>query len=331
MDSERPRVSIITPTLNSVAFLREHLDSVDAQTYPSIEHVLVDGGSTDGTVDLIKEYAATHNVKWVSEPDGGTSEAVNKGLRMTCGDILVILPSDDLMFPWSVATAVEYLHAHPETDIASGDSLAWNDDDVWHFRLHKPFTHGFMARTQTLAAQATYFRRQVLDDVGGMDTAYTYANDVDFWIRATDGRNVRTVREVLALYRKRPGALCRLEGAPEAVEREVAEIRARCLNTESPFYGLMRWWDRVSSAVYKRFLLLRMLYGSARVDRKRASRPKPGPWRHFLNEFEVSLESRRRLFTTLLPKRRTYGTHIRLRPDSAWRHLPWMNPPAATR
>jgi len=328
MDDQPPLVSIVTPTFNSAAFIREHLDSVDAQTYRHIEHVLIDGASTDGTVELIQEYAATHNVKWISEPDGGTSEAVNKGLRLASGDILVFLPSDDLLFPWSVATAAEYLRAHPRTDVVHGDSLAWSvDDDVWHFRLHKPFTQGFMVRTQNLAAQATYFRRQVVDDVGGLDTAYSYANDYDFWARATDGRTVRTVREVLAIYRKRPGAICMLEGAAEDVDREVAEIKARYVNTESPFYGGMRWWDRVYSAVYRRFLLLRMLRGSAKFDHKRASGSQSGSWKHFLSEFEVTLESRGRLLTTLLPRRRTYGTRIRLRPDSSWHHLPWMNAP----
>jgi len=328
VSDELPTVSVLTATLNSAAFLEEHLASVDGQSYPNVEHVFVDGGSTDGTVELIRNHAATHNVKWVSEPDSGTSEAVNKAIQMATGDILVMVSSDDLLFPWSVQAGVKYFLAHPEVDIVHGDWMAWDvATGAWHLRLNKPFARGYLGRTQCFAVQATYFRRKVLEELGELDQTYRYANDYDFLLRATSGRITRTVREVLAIYRKWPGALSMLEGATEAVEREVAEIRRRYVNTASPTYGLMRWWDRVYSAAYRRFLLLRMLYGSARFDSKRGFRPGSGPWGGFLTEFEVSPTSSGDLLTMLLPRRRAYAVRIRLRSDSPWRHLPWMNAP----
>ena len=311
MSAEQPRVSIITTTLNSAAFIGEHLASVDAQLYPNIEHVFVDGGSTDGTVQMIKDYAANHNVRWVSEPDSGNSEAVNKGLQMTSGDVLVILPSDDLLFPWSVQTAADYLLARPEVDIVHGDSVARNvAQDVWHLRLHKPFTRGFMARTQCLTAQATYVRRKVVDEVGGIDPEIKHANDYDFWMRATDGRKVHTVREILAVFTKRPGASNMQEGATGSIEEEVAEIRARYLKSRGLALVLLRLWDRVYSAGYRRVLLVRMLYHSARLGRGRPNTGTHPPWPNFLSAHRVSVDSFWVLLRTLMPLRRAYEVRI---------------------
>src|SRR5690348_7251696 len=104
MSSDQPLVSIITPSLNQAAFIEAAIESVLAQDYPAIEHVVVDGGSTDGTLDLLKRYG--QRVRWISEPDAGQSDAINKGVRMTSGPLLAWLNADDQYTPGAVSRAV---------------------------------------------------------------------------------------------------------------------------------------------------------------------------------------------------------------------------------
>ena len=321
-------VSIVTPTFNSAAFIREHLASVGTQTYPNIEHVLVDGASTDGTVDLIRDYAATRCVKWVSEPDDGATDAVNKGFQMAAGDIIVILPSDDMVFPWSVDVAAGYLHANPHVDIVTGDWLAWDvSRRKWHLRLQKPFGWGFMARTQCLAAQATYFRRQVLHEVGGIPERYPSVADYEFWLKATAGRPTRHVREVLAVFRKRQGANHMRPGSAEIVELETSQLRAEHFNTRSPAYQMLRWWDRAYDGIYRRLLVTRMLYASARFDANGPNTSSKAQWGHFLSAYDVSVDSWVAFCRTMLPGRKAYELTIRARQGACGESLPNMGLP----
>ena len=191
MTSKKPLVSIITITLNSAEYLGDLIATVEAQTYDNIEHVMVDGKSTDGTVELIRDYAERHNVRWVSEADSGPPEAASKALLMATGDIVVIVPSDDLIFPWSVQTAVDYLVEHPDVDVVHGDSISWDvPSDVWSLRLHKAFTYGYMARTQTITPQAAYFRRHVIAGQENLDPTLPHANDYEWILRVARNREV---------------------------------------------------------------------------------------------------------------------------------------------
>jgi glycosyltransferase involved in cell wall biosynthesis len=325
MSQDRPLVSIVTTTFNSAEFLQANLISVKSQSYANIEHVFVDGASTDGTVELIKEYAETRNVKWVSEPDSGTSDATTKGLNMATGDIIVMLSSDDLMFSWSVQTAVDFLESHPDVDIVHGDWVAWDvASGIWHLRLSTPFNRGFMGRTQTLPFIVTYLRRKVLDEVSGvrgLDPVYKHANDLDFLMRATDGRKVRLIREILAVFSKRPGAVNMQEGAREAIEVELSIIQGRYFRSRGPELKLLKLWDRVFSAAYRRILLTRMLYTSARSGENQPAPSTKSPWPGFLNAYRVSSGSAWGFLRTLLPFRGAYELRIEQNPtDSSVRN-----------
>lgn len=307
MTNKQPLVSVVTPTFNSAAFLAEHLDSVGSQTYPNIEHVFVDGGSTDDTVELIKQYAKTHNVTWISEPDGGTADATSKGLRMASGDITVILPSDDLLFPWSVQTAVEYLEKHPDVDVVHGDSLRLEESrDELILRLHKPYSFGYVARTECLTPQATFFRRRAIEGNEHLEPGLRHACDYEWVLRVIQGRRVRNIREVLAVVRKREGAVNRESGVARAMAKETAQIRKRYLNPRNPLNSLLRWWDRISAAAWRRYLLIRMLMLSVR--RNSANGDGEGPWARFLQTHSVTAPSKS-VWSLFFP-RRTYGVHV---------------------
>jgi hypothetical protein len=312
---ERPLVSIVTITLNSADYLGDLIAAVEAQTYENIEHVLIDGESTDGTVDLIREYADRRRVAWISEPDSGTADAVTKGLRMATGDIVVILPSDDLIFPWSVKTAVDSFRAQPDVDVVHGDSISWDmPSGEWSLRLHKRFTYGYLARTQIITPQAAYFRSHVLSGNEELDLSLPHANDYEWILRITQNRKVVNIPEILAIFRKRPGAINRQAGISQVIAQEANEARSRYIRTSGPTYRLMRLWDRVYGAIHRRRQVLRLFKHSRQVSESGEPLKSGTPWRNFLNAYSVSRSSGGGLLSMILPGRRRYPVNIWSRP-----------------
>ena len=121
--SELPLVSIVTPTFERAHFIERTIRSVAGQSYPHVEHIVVDGASKDGTAALLERCATQYNLRWVSEPDRGMYDAINKGLRMARGEIVAYLNSDDLYFPWSVERVVDAFRQDIATDLVYGDAL----------------------------------------------------------------------------------------------------------------------------------------------------------------------------------------------------------------
>ena len=124
-------VSIITVSYNSAETIQDIIDSVRRQTYPHIEYIVVDGGSTDGTVDILRENEEVID-RWISEPDDGIYDAMNKGIRMSTGDIVEILNSDDWYKPEAVETAVRAFEEHDDTDLVHGAMNVWNEKNNLH-------------------------------------------------------------------------------------------------------------------------------------------------------------------------------------------------------
>src|SRR4030042_1306962 len=118
MNDEDPLVPIVPPSLNKGRFIEETILSIKNQTYPRIEHIVIDGGSTDETLDILKKYS--NSLIWISEPDKGQSDAINKGWRMAKGDILGWLNADDTYMPWAVETAVRFFAENPDVGMVYG-------------------------------------------------------------------------------------------------------------------------------------------------------------------------------------------------------------------
>jgi len=197
-----PLVSIVTPSLNQGRFIEETILSVKNQTYPRIEHIVIDGGSTDGTMDILKKYS--DSLTWISEPDKGQSDAINKGWKMSKGVILGWLNSDDTYMPWAVETAVKFLVENPNVGMVYGDC---NIIDEKGAKIGKvgtgEFDLGKLLRGFNMVPQPSVFlRSSLLEKIGYVDTNLYMAMDLDLWIRIGLEFNVAFVPELLANFRR---------------------------------------------------------------------------------------------------------------------------------
>jgi glycosyltransferase involved in cell wall biosynthesis len=178
------RVSIVTPSFNQVDFLEETILSVLEQDYENIEYIVVDGGSTDGSVDLIKKYAP-RITSWISESDLGQTDAINKGFSMARGDILAWLNSDDTYRPGAVSEAVGFLKDHPEVGMIYGKAYYMDEQGTPVARYPAGLTsyQGLRRGINTIPQQTMFFRSKLWGMVGPLDPTFFYAMDYDLWVR----------------------------------------------------------------------------------------------------------------------------------------------------
>jgi len=202
MSASLPLVSIVTPSFNQAVFLEDTLQSVLNQDYPNIEYIVIDGGSTDGSIEIINRYA-DQLAYWVSERDEGQTDAINKGFNYAHGDIFAWLNSDDLYRPGAVAEAVAYFRDHPEVGMVYGDAdyIGDNGDVIGRFpaaqtdykRLRRGYVH--------IPQQATFFRARLWQMVGPLDPSFYFALDYDLWVRIAALAPIRYYPRTWAAFR----------------------------------------------------------------------------------------------------------------------------------
>lgn len=223
MMKNEPLVSIVTPSFNQGEFIEDNILSIKNQTYPQIEHIIVDGGSSDQTLDVIRRVEGTYDMRWLSEPDEGMYHAINKGLRLARGDILAYLNCDDFYLPWSVETAVRHLDKH---ELVFGDvirvDLATNEVML---SFTPPFVSAYYRAVGIIVQPAVFFSRRVIDQVGYFDESFRSVGDCEYWLRCDSaGIRPRKVWEFLAVERVHEDTK-RLRNAVR-LRSELARVRA---------------------------------------------------------------------------------------------------------
>jgi glycosyltransferase involved in cell wall biosynthesis len=202
-----PLVSVVTPSFNQGQFLEACIQSVLVQDYPRLEYIIVDGGSTDGSVDVLEKYSK-RLAWWVSEPDSGQTEAINKGFARAKGDVLAWLNSDDVYEPRAIGRAALFLHEHPAIGMAYGRANyidaagrivgSFPAAQTDYRRLRRGYVH--------IPQQSAFFRASLWKQVGPLDPSFYFAMDYDLWTRIAARAEIKFVDgEPWAGFRIHPG------------------------------------------------------------------------------------------------------------------------------
>ncbi|HYR84137.1 MAG TPA: glycosyltransferase family 2 protein [Terriglobia bacterium] len=202
-----PRISIVTPSYNQVGFIERTIQSVLDQDYPNLEYIIIDGGSTDGAVDVIRRYEK-HLAYWVSEKDNGAADAIGKGFAKAAGEIFAYLNSDDLYLPGALRAVAETMQ-DPSVDVAYGNTY-WIDhrDALIAEQRQTPFmAMGYLYGGSTLQQQSTFWRSDLYRKCGGMDATFGFAFDTDLFFRFVSSKaRFRFVNKFLASFRIHPAS-----------------------------------------------------------------------------------------------------------------------------
>lgn len=220
-----PRVSIVTPCLNAAEYLAEAIDSVLGQGYGNLEYVIVDGGSTDGTVDIIKKHT-THLAHWESEPDRGHAHALNKGFARTTGDIMGWLNADDVLHRGALRLLASVFTRFPEVHWLTAQQ-SHLDDRGAVVAVHPPRSWRRMAFLsgdyRWIQQESTYWRRSLWERVGGhVSEEYALASDFELWVRFFRHARLQTTSGLIGGFRFHESQ--RTSGQIEAYEAEAQKV-----------------------------------------------------------------------------------------------------------
>lgn len=179
-----PMISIVTPSFNQGTYIERTLLSVADQAYPNLEHFVQDGGSKDGTVEVLKKQAVNLS-GWASEADSGQSQAINRGFAKTSGDIMAWLNSDDLLLPGALNVVSNYFRRHPDVDVVYGNRLLINEKDLEIGRWILPgHDNAVLSWADYVPQETMFWRRRIWDKVGGqIDESFRFAMDWDLLVR----------------------------------------------------------------------------------------------------------------------------------------------------
>lgn len=196
-----PKISVITPSYNQASFIKQTIESVISQDYPNLEYIVIDGGSDDGSVEIIKSYKDKLSY-WVSETDNGQAHAVNKGLKVATGDIIGWLNSDDIYLPGTLKKVARYYQELPDADVIYGNHVVTTQggDFLWT-KKELPFSLRRLEHHSYMSQPATFFKASVVEKCGILDEQLHFLLDWEYFIRLGKKCKFTHVSDVFATYR----------------------------------------------------------------------------------------------------------------------------------
>jgi glycosyltransferase involved in cell wall biosynthesis len=239
-----PRISVITPSYNQGKFIEETIRSVLLQGYPNLQYIVIDGGSTDDSIEIIKKYSPWLGY-WVSEPDRGQSHAINKGFARSHGEVITWLNSDDVLQEHSLLTIGNYFIANPTCEFLAGLSEI---RDVTGTEIFWPINDLPLSLTELLeyplgrylAQPSVFFRRSTLDAVGPLNEQLHYAMDLDLWLRIAEYHRIEILPQKLSWMRMHDNAKTFRENVRVYSEVESIIDRYRSNISTSKYRSLVR-------------------------------------------------------------------------------------------
>ncbi|MGB3516902.1 MAG: glycosyltransferase family 2 protein [Elainellaceae cyanobacterium] len=254
MLSRPPKISIVTPSYNQVQFLEAAIQSVLNQNYPNLEYIIIDGGSTDGSLDVIRQYQDRLHY-WCSEPDAGQYSAINKGFAQSTGDILAWLNSDDMYYPWAFKTVASIMSELPEVNwLTTLQPGIWDYDGLCRGFLYLPgiskeaFLDGCNLPCRInigfIQQESTFWKRNLWEEIGeAVSLKFKLAGDFDLWANFFKHADLYAMASPLAGFRVQEGQKSReidlyLSEARESLSELRRELNWKAGSIRSALFGL---------------------------------------------------------------------------------------------
>jgi len=203
------KISVITPSYNQADFIKETLQSVAHQGFDGeLEHIVIDGGSTDGTIDILKNHSP--RLKWISEKDNGQADAINKGVKLATGNLIGWLNSDDVYIEGALQQVCDFFNKNPNIKWAYGKCkiVDANGKEIWksittYKNLNlKKFSYNSLLRENYISQPAVFFRKEIFTELGPLNPGLNYAMDYDLWLRFGKKYPAGVIPEYLACFRR---------------------------------------------------------------------------------------------------------------------------------
>jgi glycosyltransferase involved in cell wall biosynthesis len=291
--SQQPLISIVTPSFNQRRYIEDTVLSLQRQSYQMFEHIIVDAGSTDGTLEVLRKHQTTYAMTWCSEPDSGMYHGINKGLRRARGKILAYLNSDDLYFPWTLQVVADHFVRNASTDLLYGDVVHLHEGSkTFELTFSPKFTLKWAISIGGLYQPTVFWSRRIYENLGGFDETLKCVGDYEYWLRVAKQGTVRKVNEFLAVDRLQPEAKRFVQ--KELLAEELTQVRRSYGWDDSKF--LRKWLYRTYGYLSTRSCMSHFLAERA------LKRPiERGAWRGLLGVPDLVLPPWHGLLLRFLP------------------------------
>lgn len=258
-----PKISVVTACRNMEKTIESTILSVLSQNYPNLEYIIVDGASTDGTLDIVNRYKDKISII-ISEPDNGMYDAINKGFSHATGDIFAWLNADDIYMPWAFQTVARLFAEHKEVQWAIGQTTFMYDERIPNkfFNFCNSYSRKDIRRgwhrwhvLGNLQQESMFWRRELWNSVGGLDLTWKVAADFELWIRFAEHAELVTIASPLAAFYMASNTLSHTEGVGTSLYLNEVEDICNRIKSGYPSFILKYWGD--NNVINRLFRLLR--------------------------------------------------------------------------